>query len=369
MRQYNTDCEGPISLNDNAQELAEFFIPDGAEFFAKLSKYDDFLADIEKKPGYRAGMTLRLILPFLKAYGATDEKIWDYSSKHISLVPGAKETLKYINGLMPTFIISTSYKPYIHSICELVNFPKERAFCTDLNLDAFDVSSGELESLKRIGDEIAVMPMIELPDETRRPSWRTARRLAAYGDDATTFEELPETTKTTIVRLNEIFWEEIFSMESGEMYKNETVVGGQEKANVVVRNAESLGSQLSDVMYVGDSITDVQALEIVKDAGGVAVSFNGNRYAVESSEIACIAEETSAVSSLAAMFKRGGREATIELVRNWSLPALKDAQIDEDLIPSVLPTVKLVKDSNKAKLIEESVAIRKAVRGRAGALG
>ena len=351
MRQYNTDCEGPISLNDNAQELAEFFIPDGAEFFAKLSKYDDFLADVEKKPGYRAGMTLRLILPFLKAYGASDENIWDYSAEHISLVPGARETLKYINGLMPSFIISTSYKPYIHSICELVGFPKEQAFCTDLNLDAFDVSTKELESLKRIGEEIASMPMIELPDDTM------------------TFDGLPRTTQDTIIRLNEIFWQEIFSMKSGEMYKDATVVGGQEKANVLVRNAESLGSQLNDVMYVGDSITDVQALEIVKDAGGVSVSFNGNRYAVESAEIVCIAEDTSAVSILAAMFKKGGREATIELVKNWSLPALKDAQLDENLIPDVLPTVELVEDSNKARLIEESVAMRKDVRGKAGALG
>ena len=361
MRQYNTDCEGPISLNDNAQELAEFFLPDGAEFFAKLSKYDDFLADIEKKPGYRAGMTLRLILPFLKAYGATDEKIWDYSSKHISLVPGAKETLQYINGLMPAFIISTSYKPYIHSICERVDFPKERAFCTDLNLDAFDVSSGELENLKRIGEQITAMPMIELPD------------------DATTFDELPDTTKATIVKLNKIFWEEIVALKSGEMYKNATVVGGQEKANVVAQNAASLGSRLSDVMYVGDSITDVHALAIVKDAGGLAVSFNGNRYAVESAEIVCLAEETSAVSILAAMFQEGGRKATIELVKNWSLPALTEAQIDGDLIPDKarrlaaygedLPTVELVEDSNKAKLIEESIAMRKAVRGRAGALG
>jgi len=351
MRQYNTDCEGPISLNDNAQELAEFFIPDGDEFFAKLSKYDDFLADIEKKPNYRAGMTLRLILPFLKAYGATDEKIWDYSAEHISLVPGAKETLQYINSLMPAFIISTSYKPYIHSICELVGFPKERAFCTELNLDAFDVSSGDLESLKQIGEEIAAMPMIELPD------------------DATTFDELPATTKATIVRLNEIFWKEIFSMKSGDMYKNATVVGGQEKANVLVRNAESFGSPLFDVMYVGDSITDVQALNITKKSGGIAVSFNGNRYAVESAEIVCIAEDTSAVSILAAMFKKGGREATIELLKNWSLSALKDAQLDENLVPDVLPTVELVKDSNKARLTAESVAMRKAVRGKAGALG
>ena len=44
-RIYVTDCEGPLTRNDNAQEIAERFLPDGAEFFARLSKYDDFLVD------------------------------------------------------------------------------------------------------------------------------------------------------------------------------------------------------------------------------------------------------------------------------------------------------------------------------------
>ncbi|NLG65320.1 MAG: hypothetical protein GX537_06915, partial [Actinobacteria bacterium] len=42
-RLYVTDCEGPLSRNDNAQELAEHFIPQGAELFARLSRYDDVL--------------------------------------------------------------------------------------------------------------------------------------------------------------------------------------------------------------------------------------------------------------------------------------------------------------------------------------
>ena len=32
-----TDCEGPLTRNDNAQEIAERFIPDGAEFFARIA--------------------------------------------------------------------------------------------------------------------------------------------------------------------------------------------------------------------------------------------------------------------------------------------------------------------------------------------
>ncbi len=32
-RLFVTDCEGPLSLNDNAYEIAKEFIPEGDEFF------------------------------------------------------------------------------------------------------------------------------------------------------------------------------------------------------------------------------------------------------------------------------------------------------------------------------------------------
>ena len=66
---FITDCEGPISKNDNAFELTCHFIPDGDRFFTLISRYDDIQADIVKRPGYKPGDTLKLILPFLKAYG------------------------------------------------------------------------------------------------------------------------------------------------------------------------------------------------------------------------------------------------------------------------------------------------------------
>ncbi len=107
-RIYVTDCEGPLSKNDNAQEIAERFIPDGAEFFARLSRYDDFLADVARRPGYNAGDTLRLIPPFFKACYVTDEVVELFSAERVLLVPGALKALDIVTVLMPAFIISTS---------------------------------------------------------------------------------------------------------------------------------------------------------------------------------------------------------------------------------------------------------------------
>ena len=64
-RIFVTDCEGPISKNDNAFELASHFIPEGEKFFALISKYDDVLAEILKRPRYKAGNSITSIQTFL----------------------------------------------------------------------------------------------------------------------------------------------------------------------------------------------------------------------------------------------------------------------------------------------------------------
>ncbi|MGC8850583.1 MAG: hypothetical protein ACP5QI_08950, partial [Candidatus Bathyarchaeia archaeon] len=118
VRVFVTDCEGPITLNDNAYELSSHFIPEGGEFFKRISRYDDVLADVIKRPGYKAGDTLKLILPFLKAYGASDKSLTDYSRSNVLLIPGASEALRHIMDIMPCYLISTSYRHYVEAVCE-----------------------------------------------------------------------------------------------------------------------------------------------------------------------------------------------------------------------------------------------------------
>ena len=52
-KSFITDCEGPLTLNDNAFELAAEFIEDGGELFKFLSLYDDYLVDVVKKENYK----------------------------------------------------------------------------------------------------------------------------------------------------------------------------------------------------------------------------------------------------------------------------------------------------------------------------
>lgn len=357
-RVFVSDCEGPISKNDNAFELSMHFIPNGNEFFALVSKYDDILADMVKKPGYKAGDTLRLILPFLKAYGATNRGIKEYSAEHILLVPGAGETLRFVGNTMPSFIVSTSYEQYIYSLCDLTGFPHGNVYCTQLNLDKYKMAEKERNRLRKLGEKISAMPMIKIPE--------TARYL----------QDLSQEDRETVKRLDKIFWEEIPRMESGRMLEDVNPVGGYEKANAVRDIVGRLDTGLGDVMYVGDSITDVSPFRLVRRNGGLTVSFNGNRYAVREAEIAVLSDHTLATSILADTFNKHGKEGVFQLVEEWSHRALEryaDPTLRKSVLerwPTRLPQVEAIRDENRERLSSESSAFRRTVRGEAvGRLG
>jgi len=358
-RIFVTDCEGPISKNDNAFELTSYFVPNGDQFFALISKYDDVLADVVKKPGYKAGDTLRLILPFLKAYGATNEKIREYSSKNILLVPGARDTLQFVRNLMPSFIVSTSYEQYISSLCHITGFPYDNAYCTKLNIDKYEMSEEEAKRLKEIRKEISTMSMIEIPEKAKA------------------VQDFSQRDQETIQKLDEIFWEEISKMESGKMLEEVNPVGGYEKAKAVQNIVERLDRRLDNVMYVGDSITDVQPFQLVRKSGGLTVSFNGNAYAIREAEIAVLSGNTIVTSVLAEAFSRLGKDHTIRLVGEWNPSGLKKYCVSSilrehmfKLYPEAFPQVEIITATNRERLKKESSVFRKTVRGEAiGKLG
>jgi len=351
MRVFVTDCEGPISKNDNALELCCHFIPEGEKFFSLLSRYDDYLAYVERREGYKAGDTLRLIVPFLIAFGASDEAIERFSAENILIMPRARESLRYILSLMPTFIISTSYEPYIRALSESLSFPFDRTYCTRLQLERFPLSQVERGRLRELAREIASLPMIDWPEGARRK------------------EDLSPSSRGVVDRLDEIFWGELLRSESGQILREVDPVGGEAKAKAIKDIARRVGSAISEVIYVGDSITDEKALRLVKEGGGVAVSFNGNAYALREAEIASLAPDARALAAFAHLFYRRGKEGVIEGVRRWGKEYLLEMGLPEELIPEGAEVVRL-NEENLQKWIERSEAFRRQVRGeRVGKLG
>jgi len=353
MRIFVTDCEGPISKNDNAMELAAHFVPQGEEFFALLSKYDDYLAYVEERPGYKAGDTLRLILPFLKAFGATDATIEEYSRAHILLVPGAEDTLSFIRGKMPAFIISTSYEPYIRALCEVIEFPLQNAYCTELVLDRYPLPRNEEKYLQQTAGEIARMPMIE------------------WGERASGLADLSSQGREVVQRLNQLFWEEMAGMQIGRVLEEVDPIGGEGKAQALRAILQRSGADSAEVMYVGDSITDLQALEMVKKGRGLAVSFNGNAYAIQGAQVACMGMDTGIISITAQLFAERGAEGVIALLPHWDEGTLQSAGIETGLLTHLAGAeIGEITPDNQALWTERSQQFRKEVRGVSiGSLG
>ncbi|MEM2643688.1 MAG: hypothetical protein QW502_01180 [Candidatus Bathyarchaeia archaeon] len=358
MRIFVTDCEGPVSKNDNAFELSSWLIPKGDRFFTLISRYDDVLADIVKRPGYKAGDTLKLIVPFLKAYGATNGLMKKFSMETLLLVPGAGDTLGYIRSIMPTFIVSTSYEPYIDALCDAIGFPKENVYCTKINIDKYELSSDEAERIKALREEIVEMPMIEIPPSAK-----------SLGD-------LPLETQRVIKRLDEIFWREISQMKIGLALREINPIGGYEKARAVKEIASIFGRDLSSIIYVGDSITDVEPFRLVRNNGGLTVSFNGNQYAIREAEIAVLSHHTIVLAVLAEQFRKFGKEHVLSLAENWDISVLEDycspplLERLRSLYPERAPWVERITPKNMERLMHESTAFRKTVRGEAiGTLG
>jgi energy-converting hydrogenase A subunit R len=226
-------------------------------------------------------------------------------------------------------------------------------------MDKYQLPAEETAQLKLLAKEIAELPMISIPK------------------NVCSISEFSEKDQETVNRLDEIFWNELSRMESGKMLSEVNPVGGSEKARSVKDIVKKTGCSLDKIMYVGDSITDAPALRLVKDGGGLAVSFNGNSYSVREADVAVLSGDTVVTSVFAEVFCRLGKEGVLGLVNEWNISGLKkycaDPKLREQMVRVFgdgFPQVEHVTSDNVERLISESSVFRKTVRGEAiGKLG
>ena len=325
---FVTDCEGPLTKNDNAAELADAFVPQGDRFFAKISLYDDYLAEVVRKPGYKAGDTLRLILPFFKAFGLDNRSMIKFSRNNIEIIPGADCVLRELFELVPAYIVSTSYSPYIKAVCDAMAFPFRNAYCTYVNLDDYPLPDGEKSILRDIHATILDLPDFSIPSDAQSP------------------EDLSGEDMKTIEKLDAIFWNELPRMEIYRMVEEVNPIGGREKAAAVEAIAATEGVGIRDVIYVGDSITDVDAFRLVNAEGGMTLSFNGNDWAVKEAAFSVTSSTALPIGWLATLFVNRGRRGFQDL------------------------TMSHVTDENRERISVHSSRVRKEVRTeKIGSLG
>ncbi len=329
------DCEGPVTLNDNAFEICQHFLPQGGKFFTLISRYDDYLADVIRREGYVAGNTLKLIVPFFKAYGLTNKQVEDFCKESIRFVPNAKNMLRETRLRIKTFIISTSYTPYIHALCKITGFPLENTVSTFLDLDRHPISNEEKKKLIKFYKDIINLSLSPLKERKK---------------------DISPLDKKTLSRLDEIFFTEIPSMQCRYLMDKVNPIGGEEKTKAVKKVVSQTRCEIKDTMYVGDSITDADALRVVRKNGGVSISFNGNIYALKEAEFACISSHAYPILVAVDKFQKEGKLGVERMAQFLS----------QESSYIFAPVTK----DNFSYLVEMSEKMRKKVRGeKVGSLG
>ena len=281
----------------------------------------------------------------------------DYAHKHIQLVQGASGAYRFLHGQgFPIFEISASYRPFAEAVGKKLGFNTKHIFCTELDLDRYTLSAPETAELLRWQQEITAAPAIELPPEAASP------------------EDLPAAVQDALQVCDRIFGERLPELEIGALCREIKPVGGPEKARALEESLSRTGLTMKEMIYVGDSSTDVQAFAAVRAGGGLAVSFNGNHDAVQAAEVSIIADNAWPVALIASIFRLWGKEGVLELATKGSAEAGRYLVLPEEVIDTLMRGLKgrnfnLYSPASVGleKIVQESAAMRNKLLGAARA--
>jgi energy-converting hydrogenase A subunit R len=364
----NSDWEGPWVTADHAFDIMRRGIDGGARLFETISAYDDYLAYIVKKKGYEPGNTLSLIAPLLIAFDLDDKFLTTVAKDNANFINGSIEAISLLRRYYTVNIISTSYNQYVNYSSSLAGIPVENIYCTEFPIDeyAHEISDEDKHLVREIADIITTIPQFDIDMDTR-------------------VNELSEEAVESIQTIDHFFWEILPATGFAKVLNEVKPIGGTRKYEAVIQALEKEGVGLNRSATIGDSITDWKMLKGTKDAGGLALSFNGNEYAISNCNVAVMSDNCLITALLVDLFEKCGLDTVRELTLNWNWSSIeklhgkgliknpiytefKHAYTGKDGID--IPPVVWVMPQNLKKTIELSKQYRKSVRGaRIGSLG
>lgn len=349
-RQFVSSCHGLITTNNNARNLCARYMDRGERIFDILSRYEEVSIYTSKTAKEGASRELmKILVPLLKASGVTDHGAYSFGMDDIRLMPGADKTILYISKLQPCFINTSSYEHHMMCVSEKVGFPMSNVNCSQVSFDSVDISREESGKIRNMISRIAKMDTKDLPGRVEPGSY-----LSREGWE-------------TVQELDSIFLDKMPAMDFYEQLKPVVAIGSNDKSYALLEIRRQSSIDFNSTFYVGGGPTDFHVLDLLKDGGGVALSFNGCGNAVRNSNVAVISSDASVVSVLAAEFYNEGREAVMHLADNWNREYIQSKEgPDRNLLinllnsfPKKLPEVVNIDDDNVSEIAERSEAYRK----------
>jgi len=323
------DLEGPLSPQDNAYELMKLF-PNGDKIFEVISRYDDLLA-LEGREGYEPGDTLALIVPFLVLHDISEKDITALATK-ASLTDGAAELISQLQSKSwKVFCISTSYEQYAIHITHKLGIYAHNVACTSFPLDRFHATLHKEDFSLLQQTEQGILTMSPVDDDDR-------------------IKQV----------LDSFFWEKLPATDLGMAIKEVRPVGGRRKVAALNKFADTYDQPLSRWVVIGDSITDFRMLQVVEEAGGLAIAFNANEYALPYATMSLASTSISDLLEVAGGWQKNGRKGAEKIVKvKEKIGGTGDRGYFHWLSGN----------ENIDKVIEVHKRIRRLVREEAGRLG
>ena len=182
---------------------------------------------------------------------------------------------------------------------------------------------------------------------------------------------------------DEIFFSEIPKMNIYETISKIDVVGGQGKKLAIDEIIERDNIDADEILYIGDSITDVEPLEFARKNNGISISFNGNEYPLKVAEIAIVSPSAIATCVIADIYSNTDRGNVLTFINEYNnCSDLKELfeKYDVDLeiknkffdvfSNEKYPIIEIIDDENYEDILKTSKHMRNNIRGEdIGGLG
>jgi len=264
-KQLICSCMGFLQYNNSSRDLCNRYIPKGDKFYDMVSRYDDIVAFVLNRSDGRSGTMTKYIAPFLKAFGITDFAALRYCGESLKVMPEAKRVMKHLRDTLPLFVTTSSYEHNVLNICSELDIPRVLVDCSELSFDDYDDGLMRREDAKALREMSNKITNLKLP--THRYELNVPTRI-------------PPDEIEMITTLDEIFNIKMKRLPFMESLKSARTVGANEKAYFLIDLRKKTQIDFDGTAYIGGDITDIHALDTIKDRGGLAMSFNGCDFAV-----------------------------------------------------------------------------------------
>jgi len=269
----------------------------------------------------------------------TDFAAMDHCGRSLKTMREAKRVMGHLMDTLPAFITTSSYEHNVLKVCSELDIPRAVVDCTEIAFDEHDFTRQEAKTIREMAGRITSLKMPKQEYELNVPV------------------KLQQDEVDMVLTLDEIFNERFREIPISDMMRQFRPVGANEKAYFLIDLRKRTQIDFEGTAFIGGDITDLHALDTIRDRGGLAMSFNGCDFAVRKSNIAVMSKDCTVAAVLVQEFYNEGIEAVFDLVENWNRETLEKKDFPDPYLMSAMLA------ANPKKLPEVYVVDRDNVDG------